>query len=497
MRRAKIGWAAAIGLLVGTWVGGAWGNAGPFILKYPGGDPASKGVLARLDPSLMPARETRLRVLREDLSFRFEAPLTDRTPPKQPLAREDPFGPSRVRAKKGRKKEPPASEDPFGPLAGELAGKDPFGPEPNEPSRKPTAPLVAVSATYAIENPTGTQLQVDFGFPILRGIHLDSNGKPSEPSFWAEADNVLVLVDNKPVPTTILSTSMIWDTIRWRAHEVILKGIAADAKLAALVQEVQFTSPPALYEGYAEARAALRAYLVGPLKWNQRDAALLIEFPRLDYSQLLNAIGDQKFTQFYTQLASRFDKGAATNYEATFAAWGGDVRERAVDLRTGKIRPREVELSADKPGSGIGGAKSREVADPTVYARVDYLDSNAMLSDADRTLLRAVLKNLPVVFTFAPMELLHYQVTFPPKATRAVTVKYFQYACVDTCDPATYQLAYVLHPATLWDEFGPIYLSIHVPKGVTCRAGHAAGQRRFYAGRSAASTGGNRRGAED
>ena len=29
----------------------AFGNGGPFVIKYPNGDPAAKGVLARLDPS--------------------------------------------------------------------------------------------------------------------------------------------------------------------------------------------------------------------------------------------------------------------------------------------------------------------------------------------------------------------------------------------------------------------------------------------------------------
>ena len=59
--------------LVVAWCAGHWafGNGGPFVVKYPNGDPAAKGVLARLDPTLKPARETRLRVLKEDLTIRF------------------------------------------------------------------------------------------------------------------------------------------------------------------------------------------------------------------------------------------------------------------------------------------------------------------------------------------------------------------------------------------------------------------------------------------
>ena len=46
-------------------------NGGPFLVKYPNGDPAARGVPARLDPSLKPTREERLRVVKEDLAIRF------------------------------------------------------------------------------------------------------------------------------------------------------------------------------------------------------------------------------------------------------------------------------------------------------------------------------------------------------------------------------------------------------------------------------------------
>ena len=84
-------------------------NGGPFVIKYPNGDPAAKGVLARLDPDLKPARETRLRVIKEDLKVTF--------------GRERPFG---------------------------RAGKNIDGP-----------PLAHVSAEYTIENPTNEEIEVD------------------------------------------------------------------------------------------------------------------------------------------------------------------------------------------------------------------------------------------------------------------------------------------------------------------------------------------------
>ena len=172
------------------------------------------------------------------------------------------------------------------------------------------------------------------------------------------------------------------------------------------------------------------------------------------------------------------------------------MRERAVDLRTGKIRPREVELSADKPRSGIGGARLREVADPTVYARVDYLDSNSPLPEEDRTIAPSGAREPARGLHVRPDGIAALPSDVPAQGNADRDGEILKYACIDTCDPATYQIAYILHPATLWDEFGPIRLSVHVPKGMACQGVHTAGQERFYAGRGGASAGGNRRGAE-
>jgi hypothetical protein len=125
-------------------------------------------------------------------------------------------------------------------------------------------------------------------------------------------------------------------------------------------------------------------------------------------------------------------------------------------LTTGKIRPRENSGAA--PGT-------------TIYARVDYLDpNNKQLSEAEKESCKTILKNLPVTFTFAPMNLLHYQVKFAPKSTQTVSVAYSQYAYEDTASPKSYQLAYVVHPASLWKEFGPIHLTIKAPADTPARA---------------------------
>jgi hypothetical protein len=110
--------------------------------------------------------------------------------------------------------------------------------------------------------------------------------------------------------------------------------------------------------------------------------------------------------------------------------------------------------------------ESLALTDPTIYARVDYLDPNANIDDREKAACKSVLKNLPVVFTFAPMNLLYYRATFPAKSTEVVTVTYKQYPYLDTRDQPSYQLAYVLHPASLWKSFGPIELDVAVPQGV-------------------------------
>ncbi len=465
-------------LCAGNW---AWGNGGPFVVKHPNGDPAAKGVLARLDPTLKPAQETRLRVLKEDLTIRFL-------------------------------------------------------PEQQRPGdKRKLPPVVEVTAAYRIENPTDGEVQEDFGFPILRGIYM-RHGMVSYP-------DMRVVVDKEGVSPTLISNSVIYGIIRQNARKVIEEGIAANPELALLTAAVRGAlvtprpaSPPRqpapsdpfaetngsgnpgaigggleriVAIGYRQARENLEKHLTGNLHWNDRDATLLVEYASLkfgteakfgprdrwDYWGLWNpneldriklanlgplvAIGEQKATQLFAQLASRFDKDAGSAYEAIFAAWGGDVRERAIDLETGELRPRELSLSrapagrARSDGLSIATDDLRLTGDPTVYARLDYLDPNAKISKEEKPSCQAVLKNLPAVFTFAPMNLLHYQVKFPPHATRTVTVTYRQYAYADTRGSGSYQLAYVLHPATLWKEFGPINVTLQVPKGIACKASAA------------------------
>jgi hypothetical protein len=440
-------------------------NGGPFVVKYPQGDPAAKGVLARLESDLRPGQITDLRVLKEDLTIRFGA---DR----------------------------------------EMLGE----------GGKALPPLVRVSAAYTIENPADREVTVDFGFPILRGIYISPFSMMPRP----EVD---VTINDRYLQSQIISNSMIYGLIRQQARELIEKSIAADAKLAGLVAACKPAPVQKVGKGgvlpdaaaaIAPAREALAKYAGDTLKWKERDVALLVEYAtihlgarsglhafdsgarmwgwgaggdpagyRLIAENLgpLAAIGEQKATQFLAQVASCFDAKAAATYESIFSAWGGDVRERSVDLNTGKLRPRELTVDKDalgKPDWRTAGS------DPTVYARVDYLDPNAKITDSEKASCQSILKNLPVVFTFAPMNLLYYQANFPARSTQVLTVSYTQYAFIDTGEPASYQIAYVIHPASMWKDFGPINLKVAAPPGVMVKASVALGAPQDEAPKAAA-----------
>ena len=65
----------------------------------------------------------------------------------------------------------------------------------------------------------------------------------------------------------------------------------------------------------------------------------------------LAAVGEQRATQLFAVLAAKFDPKVAAAYETIFQAWGGDVRERSLDLTDGKLRPREIDLDGKAGGS--------------------------------------------------------------------------------------------------------------------------------------------------
>ncbi len=501
-------------------------NGGPFLVKYPNGDPAARGVPARLDPSLKPTREERLRVVKEDLAIRFvvdpmyaervaAAPTTPVPTPKAPAP--TPVVPAP--ASPGAKNAGPG-QSAVAPKRAEPAPRDPGAPPP---------PLAVVTAAYTIENPTDKAIEVDFGFPILRGIYIS-------PYSMMPSPDVKVTLDKNYIHPEIISNSQIYGVIRQQARDVIENAIAADAELARLVATVRATgmvrqrAREAIGQAIAKdaalsaavgkdrqlsavaddeqekteinaARAALSDHLTRVLKWQASDVTLMVEFASLDFRNQashprdrghfywsssqelitanlgpLAAIGEQKATQFFARLAACFDPKAASAYEDIFSAWGGDVRERSLDLKTGDVRPREITVAPEALDAPPARPFESRAFDPTIYARVDYLDPKANLGPRDKASCENVLKNLPVVFTFSPMNLVYYRATFPANSTHTLTVSYKQFMYSDTREPTSYQLAYVVHPASMWKDFGPINLEIAVPEGVPLRSSVACRQ---------------------
>ncbi len=430
--------------LMSSMSGPAFANGGPFIVEYPNGELTTRSTFSRLDGSLRPARESRLRVVKEDLKVVF-------------------------------------------------SGVEPT--QRSSTSQSPGTPLAAVTAQYTISNPTKQQIEVDFGFPIIRSV-----------SSYADVTVSKTKSDvGSRVRTDLIAYPAIWGIIREHSRDTIDSAIASDKSLQKLVGDVRTAGPAAL----AEAQAALTSYLMGNLKWNDRDAALMVAYARinLDDNSLkrvklpakglpehdslnlvqgsslgsLQAIGPQKATQFLAQLAKRFDPKAAETYESVFAAWGADVTQRSVDFVTGRVRPHELTIKPETnspnartvTSSRPGRYRTARVFDPTVYARVSYMDEHYPISESEKACCRSILKNLPVVFTFAPMDILHYRIVFPAQESKLVTVSYSQRTYRDTRHPETHQLAYLIHPASHWDHFGPIHLEVAVPENVPFKASTA------------------------
>jgi hypothetical protein len=141
-----------------------------------------------MDYTLHPARETRLRVIKEDLRFRF--------------------------AQKRRRE------------------SNTFLLEYEKQRLSNTTPLVTVTASYTIENPTQKEISVDFGFPILRGIYVLPYGMISG------GPDIQVTVYGEKAKTDIISNSKIYGIIRQGARDSIEEGIRADSKLVQFVAAV-------------------------------------------------------------------------------------------------------------------------------------------------------------------------------------------------------------------------------------------------------------------
>jgi hypothetical protein len=435
-------------------------NGGPFLVRAPGGDPATKGAPAPILPDLLPGREARLRVVKEELGFRFTG----------------------------------------------------------DPSSAP----VEVNAQYSIQNPTDDDIRLEIGFPIVRGIFQPYYGGGMGGGGWLGQPVVGVQRANKPHPFTVITNSDLLTRIRRHAYQIIDGEVALRPGLKTL--QDQMKAAAGNNQAAEEVQKRLVVELVKGERWSERDARLLANFARviwqpppppdpsakaksseeeeipewmkrkhpeeaggrprrpkapeevpffeeahggtigLDYFAgtgpkwppylgPLASLGELKATQLLSHLASCFKPGVGRSYETIFTSWGGDVRERSVDLGTGALRPRENAASGE-----------------ALYARVEVFQPQVVVDPEKRNACENIAASLPVTFTFAPMNLIRTEVAFPKRSTTLLGFTYAQRAFDDTAKPSSYQLAYLVHPASFWAEFGPIHVTIEVPKRIPVRA---------------------------
>jgi hypothetical protein len=441
--------ACVVAALVLSMESMALANGGPFLVREPGGDPATKGAPAPILPDLLPGRESRLQVVSEELGFRFTG--------------------------------------------------------------RPDLAPVEVSAQYSIRNPTDEEITLEIGFPIVRGIfrpYYHFGGMTGEGVLGAPV--VAVWLDKELHPSKLISNSDLLTRIRRHAYDIIDGALAARPGLKALQDQMKAAAGD--NKAADDAQKKLIVALLAQKGWSERDARLLADFARVVwqppppppkskkqeipewlrqkppgqegdrhtpeevpffeeprtgpeglghfgggprwplYLGPLASLGELKATQLLSHLASRFAPEAGRSYEQIFTAWGGDVRERSVDLGTGAVRPREVS------------------SDEAIYTRVEAFNPHIVVDPEKRAICKEILDNLPVTFTFAPMNLIRTTLTVPKRSTSLLGFTYAQRAFDDTAQPSSYQLAYLVHPASFWQQFGPINVTIEVPKGIPVRA---------------------------
>ena len=139
--------------------------------SYPNAWRLVLGAIIVLQPDLLPGRETRLEVIKEVLTFDFT------------------------------------------PAIGAAA---------------PAAPVVDVSAGYQIRNPDDSETTVEFGFPIIRGIHR-RDGQPG----------VTVQIDDADQTPTVIGTEAIYGIIRMQARAAIDAALGNPGPLGELTAVVR------------------------------------------------------------------------------------------------------------------------------------------------------------------------------------------------------------------------------------------------------------------
>jgi hypothetical protein len=385
--------------------------ANPVVLApSPPDDPAALGVLTPARAQILPGHEARLRVREEHLSITF-------------------------------------------------------GDEVHRPEEYATQPpMVLVTASYSIENPTDADIRAVFGYPILRDIHKYA---------YVLSRDTGARLDGERVDGYGVDAEEICSLLCRSLRRSIEEAIDADPELRALVDSV----PAPSAHTWPGAARALATHLGRRRGWTEEEALWLVAYSSLGLEALDVPLPDERVSgpvsmtypellhrrfvrlgalarldervacQFLERVAALLDAGATTGYADVVRAWGGTDKELAVDLATGALRPRVAPV---RPASD-SGPEAPHWLEPVILAKPG-----------------SVFEALPE--PPPPMVLVLYEVEFPARNTREFRVTDKQFAFMDGAGTGSNQTAFVIHTAARWDDFGPISVEVLAPEGCSFRA---------------------------
>lgn len=429
----------------------ALANGGPFFERHVDGSNAVSASMAGFE-HMIPGLQDRIACLGEDLTITIENELK--------------LG----RAAEAARKAPRPT--------GNTLDSNPIDYKQRYALIPEKLPRITVEAKYTLVNTSDRPVNMRFGFPVIYSPHGYAK----------------VLVDGTKTKSHHLSLDDILLHIRSAAAEGIAEILTADKELSAAVATI--SEIESHYDGRKPDKGAMNLgertraakALTDVLKKRQltdSQVALVSEFfilppspkperPNIDaldeYPRyiathrffpergVLERIGVLKATQLYTEVLKALAPAQHIDYEQFFRAWGGQEKRVSLDLETGEIRERVLSPIRFTDGGMMGPIPL------DIYAREEYLDSRNLPKDLKKHLM-TVLRNLPVTFAFAPVNMTVYDVAFAPGQKRMVAVEVSQLPSIDGREPVTAQFEYIMKTARYFEEFDHINLEVRAPSG--------------------------------
>ena len=445
----KTTFAAWIAMMLACSV--ACANGGPFFERHVDGSNAVSASMAPFE-NMIPGLQDRIACLGEDLTITIDDELR--------LGRA---------AEAAKKASPPSGSI--------LDGKKIDYKERTSliPER---LPRIEVEAKYTLVNTSDGPVKMRFGFPVI----------------YSARQRVKVVVDGKKTTSHHMSLDDILLHIRAIAAERVAEVLTIDKKLADAVAKINEIE--SVYSSDKPTEAVMRLHnrhraadalrdILKERRLTDSQVALVSEFfilppspkptrlnieglaerasfygfrPSLPEGGVLARIGALKATQLYTEVLKALAPAQSIDYEQFFRAWGGREKRVSLDLETGEVRERVLSPIRFAEGGMMGPIPL------DIYAREEYLNARNLPKDLKKHLM-TVLKNLPVTFAFAPVNMTVYEVAFAPGQKRTVAVEVNQLPSIDGREPVTAQFEYIMKTARYFKEFDHINLEVRAPKG--------------------------------